>query len=40
MASTKQRGEQTEAIVLGELKKHGVNVAVPFGEDHRYDFIL
>jgi hypothetical protein len=38
--STKQKGEQTEAIVLGEFKKRGLNVAIPFGEDHRYDFIV
>ena len=40
MLSTKQKGEQTEAIVLGELKKRGLNVAIPFGENHRYDFIV
>jgi hypothetical protein len=40
MSDSKQKGEQTDAIVLGELKKRGLTVAVPFGENQRYDFII
>lgn len=30
----------TEAIVLAELVKREVAVSTPFGENHRYDFVL
>lgn len=30
----------TEAIVLAELLKRDVSVSMPFGENHRYDFIM
>jgi PD-(D/E)XK endonuclease len=33
-------GERTEAIVLAELVKRGHKVLVPFGTNHRYDFVL
>lgn len=36
----KTRGEVTEAIVLAELEKRDVAVSTPFGENHRYDFVL
>lgn len=40
MDNVKQRGETTEAIVLAELMKRGIPVLRPFGENHRYDFVL
>lgn len=36
----KTRGEITEAIVLSELVRRGVAVSTPFGENHRYDFVV
>src|SRR5687767_5612506 len=36
----KQRGEQTEAIVLAELVKRGYPVLLPFGDNQRYDFVV
>jgi hypothetical protein len=33
-------GQRTEAIVLAELVKRGHKVLVPFGSNHRYDFVL
>jgi hypothetical protein len=33
-------GQRTEAIVLAELVKRGHTVLVPFGSNHRYDFVL
>lgn len=36
----KTRGEVTEAIVLAELVKWDLAVSTPFGENHRYDFVV
>lgn len=36
----KTRGEVTEAIVLSELVKRDLPVLTPFGENHRYDFVV
>ena len=33
-------GERTEAIVLAELVKRGYKVLIPFGVNHRYDFVI
>jgi hypothetical protein len=33
-------GQRTEAVVLAELVKRGYRVLVPFGVNHRYDFVL
>jgi PD-(D/E)XK endonuclease len=33
-------GQRTEAIVLAELVKRGHRVLIPFGTNHRYDFVL
>jgi hypothetical protein len=33
-------GQRTEAIVLAELVKRGYRVLLPFGTNHRYDFVL
>jgi hypothetical protein len=33
-------GQRTEAIVLAELVKRGHKVLLPFGINHRYDFVL
>jgi hypothetical protein len=33
-------GQRTEAIVLAELVKRGHKVLIPFGTNHRYDFVL
>lgn len=35
-----RRGELTEAIVIAELKRRGVPVSTPFGDDERYDLIV
>ena len=37
---SKTKGEKTEAIVLAELVKRDVTVLEPFGENHRYDFVI
>jgi len=37
--STHDLGSETEAIVLAELKGHGLTVSVPFGRP-RYDFVV
>jgi len=36
----KSRGEQTEAQLLSELVRRGVVVLSPFGENHRYDYVI
>jgi hypothetical protein len=36
----KEKGEQTEAIVLAELVKRGFPVLLPFGDNQRYDFVV
>jgi PD-(D/E)XK endonuclease len=33
-------GSKTEAIVLAELVRRGYEVLIPFGHNHRYDFVL
>ncbi len=33
-------GQRTEAVVLAELVKRGHKVLIPFGTNHRYDFVL
>lgn len=40
MGTSKARGEKTEAIVLAELVKRDIAVLLPFGENHRYDFVI
>lgn len=37
---THRKGEMTEAVVIAELKRRGVPVAVPFGDNERYDIIV
>ena len=37
--NTKQKGQITEARVLYEFQKRGVPVAVPWGDNERYDLI-
>ena len=37
---SKSRGEVIEAAVLAELMDNGVSVLTPFGENHRYDFVI
>jgi hypothetical protein len=33
-------GQRTEAVILGELVRRGYRVLVPFGVNHRYDFVI
>lgn len=35
-----QKGDHTEAVVLGELKARGIPVSVPFGDNERYDLVI
>jgi hypothetical protein len=37
---TKTIGDRSEAQVLATLIDAGYHVAIPFGENHRYDFIV
>ena len=36
----KERGEATEAIVIGELKRRGYTILTPFGDSARYDIVI
>ncbi|MFO7794377.1 MAG: group I intron-associated PD-(D/E)XK endonuclease [Candidatus Nanohaloarchaea archaeon] len=36
----KRKGEISEAVIISELMKKGLNVSLPFGENTRYDLIL
>ena len=38
--SPKSRGEKTEAKLLSELVSRNFTVLSPFGEDHRYDYVI
>ncbi len=40
MAETKNKGDIAEAIVIAESLKRGYKVALPFGEDWRFDLIV
>jgi hypothetical protein len=33
-------GQRTEAVILAEFVKRGYSVLMPFGHNHRYDFVL
>lgn len=35
-----RKGELTEAAVLAELKRHGIPVLTPFGDNQRYDMVV
>ena len=35
-----KRGDATEAVVLAVLKKREIPVAIPFGDNERYDFVI
>ena len=37
--NTKQKGDITELSCILALKKHGIIVSIPYGEDARYDLI-
>lgn len=37
---TPGKGDFTEAVVIAELKRRGIPVAVPFGDNERYDLVL
>lgn len=37
---TKQKGDITETQVLADLVKRGLKVLTPYGENHRYDFVV
>ncbi|WP_161596535.1 group I intron-associated PD-(D/E)XK endonuclease [Salinigranum halophilum] len=36
----KSKGERIEAVILAELVHRGLTVLTPFGENHRYDFVI
>jgi hypothetical protein len=40
LRDTKSIGELSEIIVMGALTCAGYRVAVPLGENHRYDLIV
>ena len=40
MVTYKQDGEKGERIVIGELAKFDIGVAIPLGECHRFDLII
>lgn len=40
MAETKRKGDIGEAMVMAEAMKRGYKVAIPVGEDWRYDLIV
>ena len=40
MMEPHRKGEVTEAVVVAELKKRGVPVSIPFGDNERYDAVL
>lgn len=40
MAETKQKGDVGEAMVLADALRRGYKVALPVGEDWRYDLIV
>ena len=38
--NTKDKGDISEAMVLARLLQLGKKVAIPFGENHRYDLLI
>lgn len=40
MAETKRKGDLGEAMVLADALRRGYKVALPYGEDWRYDLIV
>lgn len=40
MAETKRKGDLGEALVMAEALRRGYKVAIPIGEDWRYDLIV
>lgn len=40
MTNSKDIGDRTEAIILAELLKAGLNVLLPFGDNRRYDLLV
>jgi hypothetical protein len=40
MAPLKQRGDLAELMVAADLRRRGLKVALPFGEDWDYDLII
>jgi hypothetical protein len=40
MAETKRKGDLGEAMVMAEVLRRGYKVAIPVGEDWRYDLIV
>jgi hypothetical protein len=39
-ASPKTVGTRSEAMVLATLVNEGLSVSIPFGDNHRYDFVV
>ena len=40
MAETKEKGDLGEAMVMADVLRRGYKVAIPVGEDWRYDLIV
>jgi hypothetical protein len=40
MAETKRKGDLGEAMIMADVLKKGYKVAIPVGEDWRYDLIV
>ena len=38
--NTKDKGDISEAMILARLLQLGKKVAIPFGENHRYDLLI
>ena len=40
MAETKRKGDLGEAMIMAEVLRRGYKVAIPIGEDWRYDLVV
>jgi hypothetical protein len=40
MSNTKDRGDQTEALIIHHLIASGYSVSVPFGDNDKYDLVV
>lgn len=40
MAETKRKGDLAEVAIMADILKRGYKIAIPYGEDWRYDLIV
>ncbi len=40
MAETKRKGDLGEIMIMADILRRGYKVAIPFGEDWRFDLIV